>query len=49
MKYSDLEVNAENIQKLLKAANVKVETYWPGLFEGLVKERGVATLIAGGM
>mmetsp|Transcript_1061 Transcript_1061/g.869 ORF Transcript_1061/g.869 Transcript_1061/m.869 type:complete len:123 (+) Transcript_1061:116-484(+) len=43
----DLDVNAENIQKLLKAANVKVETYWPGLFQNLVKERGVAELIAG--
>ena len=44
-----MEVTAENIQKILKAANVKVETYWPGLFQNLIKERGVATLIAGGM
>ena len=42
-------MNAENIQKLLKAASVKVETYWPGLFEGLIKEKGVADLITGGM
>merc|ERR1712130_51929 len=43
----DVEVNAENIQKILKAANVDVETYWPGLFEGLVKEKGVGELICG--
>ena len=47
--YLDVEVNAENIQKILKAANVKVETYWPGLFETLVKDKGVAALITGGM
>merc|ERR1719402_869573 len=43
----DVDITAENIQKLLKAANVEVETYWPGLFEGLVKEKGVGELICG--
>eukprot|EP01083_Nonionella_stella_P015622 43732_1 len=44
----DVEVTAENIQKLLKAANVKVETYWPGLFENMIKEKGgVGPLICG--
>eukprot|EP00483_Globobulimina_turgida_P001726 UN01728 len=43
----DVEVTAENIQKILKAANVKVETYWPGLFEKLVIEKGVGQLMIG--
>eukprot|EP00484_Ammonia_sp_Unknown_P022025 CAMPEP_0197036672 /NCGR_PEP_ID=MMETSP1384-20130603/14114_1 /TAXON_ID=29189 /ORGANISM="Ammonia sp." /LENGTH=120 /DNA_ID=CAMNT_0042466873 /DNA_START=84 /DNA_END=446 /DNA_ORIENTATION=+ len=43
----DVAVTAENIQKMLKAANVKVETYWPGLFAGLIKEKGVGELITG--
>merc|ERR1711997_316174 len=43
----ELEVNAENIQKLLKSANVDVETYWPGLFGQLIKDRGVASLLTG--
>merc|ERR1712083_1057063 len=41
----ELEVNAENIQKLLKAANVNVETYWPGLFGQLIKDRRVTSLL----
>ena len=48
-KHLDLPVTAENIQKLLKAAGIKVAAYWPGLFENLVKERGVAELMAAGI
>eukprot|EP00485_Elphidium_margaritaceum_P011793 CAMPEP_0202695286 /NCGR_PEP_ID=MMETSP1385-20130828/8918_1 /ASSEMBLY_ACC=CAM_ASM_000861 /TAXON_ID=933848 /ORGANISM="Elphidium margaritaceum" /LENGTH=120 /DNA_ID=CAMNT_0049351287 /DNA_START=73 /DNA_END=435 /DNA_ORIENTATION=- len=43
----DVPVNAENIQKILKAANIKVESYWPGLFASLIKDKSVGELITG--
>eukprot|EP00483_Globobulimina_turgida_P007907 UN07923 len=43
----DVEVTAENIHKILKAANVKVEAYWPGFFERLIAKKSVGELIAG--
>eukprot|EP01083_Nonionella_stella_P152802 490233_1 len=43
----DVEITAENIQKLLNAANVKVETYWPKLFQSLVEQKAVSKLITG--
>ena len=42
----NLEVSEENIRRVLDAANVKVETYWPGLFASAIKKKGVPTLIA---
>lgn len=40
---SDLQ--ADNIQKLTSAANVKVEPYWPGLFAKLFANKNMDDLI----
>lgn len=41
-----LPASEENIKKVLDAANIKVETYWPGLFASAIKSKGMASLIA---
>ncbi|CBI34607.3 hypothetical protein AAG906_033913 [Vitis piasezkii] len=40
-----IPVTAEKISTLLKAANVSVESYWPGLFAKLVEKKSVDDLI----
>ncbi|XP_068319570.1 large ribosomal subunit protein P1y-like [Pyrus communis] len=44
----DLEataITAEKIATLVKAANVPVEPYWPGLFTKLAKKKNIEDLI----
>ncbi|KAH9316689.1 hypothetical protein KI387_025316, partial [Taxus chinensis] len=36
---------AEKITTLIKAANVQVESYWPGLFAKLLEKRNIEDLI----
>ena len=38
-------MQADNIQKLTAAANVKVEPYWPGLFAKLFANKSMDDLI----
>ncbi|XP_052185781.1 60S acidic ribosomal protein P1-like [Diospyros lotus] len=40
-----IPITAEKIVKLVKAANVQVESYWPGLFAKLLEKRSVDDLI----
>ncbi|GAB4861530.1 hypothetical protein Ancab_036720 [Ancistrocladus abbreviatus] len=40
-----IPVTAEKIAALIKAANVSVESYWPGLFAKLVEKRNIEDLI----
>ncbi|XP_059625431.1 large ribosomal subunit protein P1-like [Cornus florida] len=40
-----LSITAEKIATLVKAANVKVESYWPSLFAKLLEKRNVEDLI----
>lgn len=40
-----IAVTAEKIAKLVKAANVSVESYWPSLFAKLVEKRNIEDLI----
>ena len=40
-----MHVQADNIQKLTSAANVKVEPYWPGLFAKLFANKNMDDLI----
>ena len=42
-------MTSEKIQKILKAANVEVESYWPGLFAQMIKDKGMAALLTGGI
>ncbi|KAK9822133.1 hypothetical protein WJX74_009845 [Apatococcus lobatus] len=42
----DIEISEDNISKLLSAANVKVEPYWPSLFAKLFAKNGIGNLIA---
>ena len=44
----DAEVSEENIKKLIDAAGVKVESYWPGLFASMIKARGIPQLFGDG-
>ena len=39
------QVTADKLNKLLKAANVTVEPYWPSLFERVLKDRNLDDLI----
>jgi len=41
-----LEISSENISSILKAGNVEVEAYWPGLFAKLCKGKDMDTLIS---
>lgn len=38
-------LQAENISTIVKAAGVKVEPYWPGLFAKLFEKKSIADLI----
>ncbi|BBN14463.1 large subunit ribosomal protein LP1 [Marchantia polymorpha subsp. ruderalis] len=40
-----IPITAEKIATLCKAANVQVESYWPGLFAKLLEKRSVDDLI----
>lgn len=37
---------AEKISTLVKAANVQIESYWPGLFAKLLEKRNIEDLIS---
>ncbi|XP_025418777.1 60S acidic ribosomal protein P1 [Sipha flava] len=41
----DIDVTGEKIQTILKAANVEVEPYWPGLFAKALETANVKDLI----
>ncbi|KAK9816745.1 hypothetical protein WJX72_004473 [[Myrmecia] bisecta] len=41
----NLDVTADNINTIVKAAGVKVEPYWPGLFAKLFEKTSVEDLI----
>ncbi|ESQ31992.1 hypothetical protein EUTSA_v10005602mg [Eutrema salsugineum] len=40
-----IEITAEKISKLVKAANVNVESYWPSLFAKLCQKKNIDDLI----
>ncbi|XP_058182341.1 large ribosomal subunit protein P1-like [Rhododendron vialii] len=40
-----IPITADKIAKLVKAANVDVESYWPSLFTKLVEKRNIEDLI----
>lgn len=40
-----LEITADNITTILKAANVTVEPYWPSLFAKLFAKKDIGDLI----
>ncbi|XP_018510211.1 60S acidic ribosomal protein P1 isoform X1 [Brassica rapa] len=40
-----IEITAEKIAKLVKAANVNVESYWPSLFAKLCQKKNIDDLI----
>ncbi|CAA6655881.1 unnamed protein product [Spirodela intermedia] len=41
----NISITAEKISTLVKAANVKVDSYWPSLFAKLLEKRSVDDLI----
>ena len=44
--YDDgIPITPEKISALVKAANVEIESYWPGLFAKLTEKRNVEDLI----
>uniref|UniRef100_A0A0D6R9M4 60S acidic ribosomal protein P1 n=1 Tax=Araucaria cunninghamii TaxID=56994 RepID=A0A0D6R9M4_ARACU len=40
-----IPITAEKIMTLVKAANVKIESYWPALFAKLLEKRSIEDLI----
>ncbi|XP_057841566.1 large ribosomal subunit protein P1 [Cryptomeria japonica] len=40
-----IPITAEKITTLVKAANVQIESYWPGLFAKLLEKRNIEDLI----
>lgn len=40
-----LEITADNINTILKAANITVEPYWPSLFVKLFAKKSIGDLI----
>lgn len=44
--YDDgIPITGEKITTLVKAANVQIESYWPGLFAKLLEKRNIEDLI----
>ncbi|CAK7348629.1 unnamed protein product [Dovyalis caffra] len=44
--YDDnISITAEKIATVVKAANVQIESYWPGLFAKLAEKRNIEDLI----
>ncbi|KAF9601880.1 hypothetical protein IFM89_023799 [Coptis chinensis] len=43
-----IPVTAEKIVAVVKAANVQVEAYWPGLFAKLVQKKNIEDMIMNG-
>eukprot|EP00262_Sarcandra_glabra_P009572 TRINITY_DN23999_c0_g1_i1.p1 TRINITY_DN23999_c0_g1~~TRINITY_DN23999_c0_g1_i1.p1 ORF type:complete len:111 (+),score=33.37 TRINITY_DN23999_c0_g1_i1:111-443(+) len=44
--YDDgISITAEKIAALVKAANVKIDSYWPGLFAKLLEKKNLEDLI----
>ncbi|KXJ07907.1 60S acidic ribosomal protein P1 [Exaiptasia diaphana] len=41
----DVPITAEKMQKLIKAANVDVESFWPGLFAKALEGHNITDLI----
>ncbi|GFH06559.1 60S acidic ribosomal protein P1, partial [Haematococcus lacustris] len=41
-----LEITADNMNTILKAANITVEPYWPGLFAKMFATKNIGDLIA---
>ncbi|XP_011039261.1 PREDICTED: 60S acidic ribosomal protein P1-like isoform X1 [Populus euphratica] len=41
----NIPITAEKISTLVKAANVQIESYWPGLFAKLAEKRNIEDLI----
>ncbi|KAJ6873112.1 60S acidic ribosomal protein P1-like [Populus alba x Populus x berolinensis] len=41
----NISITAEKIATLVKAANVQIESYWPGLFAKLAEKRNIEDLI----
>ena len=41
-----LPINVENINKLIKASNVEVESFWPGMFAKALQSAKVGELIS---
>ncbi|KAK7282514.1 hypothetical protein RIF29_11355 [Crotalaria pallida] len=41
----EIAITAEKISAVLKAANVKVDSYWPSLFAKLAQKRNIEDLI----
>jgi ribosomal protein L12E/L44/L45/RPP1/RPP2 len=45
MIFAPSELQADKISTIVKAANVNVESYWPGLFAKLLDTRSVDDLV----
>lgn len=43
---AEVEITAEKISEVIAASGNEVESYWPGLFAGLLKKVDVAELVA---
>ena len=41
-----LEISADNLNTLIKAANVEVDSYWPGLFAKALDGIDIKTLVS---
>ncbi|KAK7350946.1 hypothetical protein VNO77_10018 [Canavalia gladiata] len=41
----DIQITADKINTLVKAANVSVESYWPSLFAKLAQNRNIDDLV----
>ena len=48
IKKLKIKIDANKINKLLKAANVKVEPFWAKVFEKALKSRNISDLLVGG-